>query len=171
LVRQATVGMSATPSGGVWSSIGVASSSGGRESASEQALRRAHCSLAMTRRGARERGIAAVAKVSRSCVTPRKGICAMRKASWLVAAALLASSVVVAAPSSAQVQFGIGPNGPNVQIGPDDNRRHERPYMERRRYRDDDRLTTGTVGGCRTMVIREEDEDGDIVTRRVRRCR
>ena len=95
----------------------------------------------------------------------------VRKASWLVAAALLSSSVFVATPSSAQVQFGIGPNGPNVQIGPDDNRRYERPYMERRRYRDDDRLTTGTVGGCRTMVIREEDEDGDIVTRRVRRCR
>jgi hypothetical protein len=95
----------------------------------------------------------------------------MKKASWLIAAALIGSSVVVAPPSSAQVQFGIGPNGPNVQIGPGQNRRYERGYIERRRYRDDDRLTTGTVGGCRTAVIREEDENGDIVTRRVRRCR
>jgi hypothetical protein len=95
----------------------------------------------------------------------------MKKASWLIAAALIGSSVVVATPSSAQVQFGIGPNGPNVQIGPDQNRRYERGYIERRRYRDDDRLTTGTVGGCRTVVIREEDEDGNIVSRRVRRCR
>ena len=65
-----------------------------------------------------------------------------------------------------QVQFSIGPRG---QMGSDDNRRYERRYIERRSY--GDRLTTGTVGGCRTVVIREEDQDGDIVNRRVRCCR
>lgn len=89
----------------------------------------------------------------------------MKATPWLLAA----SCIVSAAPSSAQVQFGIGPDGPNIQVGPDADRRYER-RIERRRY-DDDRATTGSIERCRTVVIREEDEFGDDVTRRVRRCR
>jgi hypothetical protein len=92
----------------------------------------------------------------------------MKKATLLVAAALTGLSALAATPSSAQVQFGIGPNGPNIQVGPDRDR-NERRYIERRRYDDD--LTTGSVERCRTIITREEDENGDEVTRRVRRCR
>jgi hypothetical protein len=94
----------------------------------------------------------------------------MKKATWLMAAALLGSTVVVSTPSSAQVQFGIGPDGPSVRVGPDRDR-YERRYIERRRVYDEDRLSTGSIDRCRTVVIREEQDDGDIVTRRIRRCR
>jgi|1185.fasta_scaffold230116_1 hypothetical protein len=94
----------------------------------------------------------------------------MKKATWLLSAMLIGSSFVVASPSSAQVQMGIGPDGPRVRVGPDADRRYEHRYIEHRRF-DDDRLTTGSVGRCRTVTIREEDEDGDMVTRRIRRCR
>lgn len=94
----------------------------------------------------------------------------MKKSAWLLAAALIGSSVVVSTPSLAQVQFGIGPDGPSVRVGPDDDR-YERRYIERRRVYDRDDLSTGSVERCRTVTIREEEPDGDIVTRRVRRCR
>jgi hypothetical protein len=94
----------------------------------------------------------------------------MKKATWLLAAALLGSGIVVSTPSSAQVQFGIGPDGPSVRVGPDNNR-YERRYIERRRVYDRDDLSTGSIDRCRTVVIREEEPNGDIVTRRVRRCR
>ena len=89
----------------------------------------------------------------------------MKKSAWLLAAALIGSSVLVSTPSSAQVQFGIGPDGPSVRVGPDNDR------YERRRVYDRDDLSTGSIERCRTVVIREEEPDGDIVTRRVRRCR
>jgi hypothetical protein len=94
----------------------------------------------------------------------------MKKIAWLFAATLTSLGPVVATPSSAQVQFDVGPEGPSVRVGPDD-RRYERRYIERRRSYDDDRLSTGSVGRCRTVIVREEGEDGDTVTRRVRRCR
>jgi hypothetical protein len=94
----------------------------------------------------------------------------MKKSAWLLAAALIGSSVVVSTPSFAQVQFGIGPDGPTVRVGPDRDR-YERRYIERRRVYDRDDLSTGSIERCRTVVIREEEPDGDIVTRRIRRCR
>ena len=94
----------------------------------------------------------------------------MKKATWLLAATLIGSGIVVSTPSSAQVQFGIGPDGPSVRVGPD-NDRYERRYIERRRVYDRDDLSTGSIDRCRTVVIREEEPNGDIVTRRVRRCR
>jgi hypothetical protein len=94
----------------------------------------------------------------------------MKKVTWLLTATLIGAGIVASTPSSAQVQFGIGPEGPSVRVGPDE-RRYERRYIERRRVYDEDDLATGSVNRCRTVVIREEDEDGDIVTRRVRRCR
>ena len=51
------------------------------------------------------------------------------------------------------------------------NDRYERRYIERRRVYDRDDLSTGSIDRCRTVVIREEEPNGDIVTRRVRRCR
>ncbi|MCB8819006.1 hypothetical protein [Microvirga rosea] len=92
----------------------------------------------------------------------------MRKAIWIAAVALIGASAV-ATPSSAQVQLGISPDGPSIRVGPDEHR-HERRYIERRRVYDEDRLSTGSVRGCRTVVIREENDAGDTVTRRIRRC-
>jgi hypothetical protein len=94
----------------------------------------------------------------------------MKSIAWLTAAALIGLGSVAATPASAQVEFGVGPDGPRVRVGPDADR-YERRYIERRRVYDDDRLTTGSTRRCRTVVIREEDDDGDIITRRVRRCR
>lgn len=94
----------------------------------------------------------------------------MKKSTWLLAVALLGSTIAASTPSSAQVQFGIGPDGPSVRVGPERDR-YERRYIERRRVYDDDRLSTGSIDRCRTVVIREEQADGDIVTRRTRRCR
>ena len=94
----------------------------------------------------------------------------MKRVSWLLAATFVGLGSVASTSSSAQVQFGVGPDGPSVRIGPNEDR-YERRYIERRRVYDDDRLSTGSVSRCRTVVIREEDDDGDIVTRRVRRCR
>jgi hypothetical protein len=93
----------------------------------------------------------------------------MKRLAWLTVATMIGSGVFVASPASAQVQFGIGPEGPNVRVGPDDDRVIERRRIERRGY--DDRFGTGSTGRCRTVTIREEDDNGDIVTRRVRRCR
>jgi len=95
----------------------------------------------------------------------------MKKLTLLMAATFFASGMIGATPSSAQVQLEIGPRGPSVRVGPDDDRRYERRYRERRRVYDEDRLSTGSVNRCRTVIVREEDEYGDIVTRRVRRCR
>lgn len=70
--------------------------------------------------------------------------------------------------SAAQAQsVTIGPGG--FEYGP-----RER-IIERRRGWDEDR--TGTVverryrdRGCRLITIQRENEDGDLVTRRIRRC-
>jgi len=94
----------------------------------------------------------------------------MKKKSWLLTSAFIGLSSIASVPSSAQVQFGVGPHGPSVRIGPDEHR-YERRYIERRRVYDEDDLSTGSISRCRTVVIREEDEDGDLVTRRIRRCR
>ena len=91
-----------------------------------------------------------------------------------LAAAVIGSGVFIATPSSAQVQFGIGPNGPRVRIGPDDDRVVERRIV-RRHYVGDhyvgDRVVTGSVRRCRTVSVQEEDEFGDTIVRRHRRCR
>ncbi|WP_457094318.1 hypothetical protein [Microvirga sp. P5_D2] len=94
----------------------------------------------------------------------------MKKATWLLSATLIGVGIVSATPSSAQVQFGIGPDGPSVRVGPNEDR-YERRYIERRRSYDRDDLSTGSIDRCRTVVIREEDDNGDTITRRVRRCR
>ena len=84
--------------------------------------------------------------------------------------AFVGAGFAASTPSSAQVQFGIGPDGPSVRVGPNEDG-YERRYIERRRVYDRDDLSTGSVDRCRTVVIREEDDNGDTITRRVRRCR
>jgi len=94
----------------------------------------------------------------------------MRNFAWL-AGALIGSVVFVTTPSIAQVQFGIGPNGPNVRIGPDNDRVIERRRVERRYFADDGSMVTGSTRRCRTVTVREENEFGDTEVRRERRCR
>ena len=102
----------------------------------------------------------------------------MRNVVWLAAVAAIGSSTLLSDTASAQVRFGIGPEGPSVSVGRDDDRwdrRRDRRYIERRVVRrnfvDDDRLVTGSTRRCRVVTIREEDDDGfGTVTRRIRRC-
>jgi thiamine monophosphate synthase len=78
----------------------------------------------------------------------------------------LAAGVTLSAGAAYAQSIHIGPDG--VQLR--DRDRYE--YRSNRRGYDDDDMTTGAIRrGCRTVVIREQDEYGDEVTRRVRRCR
>ena len=103
----------------------------------------------------------------------------MRKAFLITAATVMGGMMLAAAPSQAQprVEFGIGPNGPTVDIDRRDHDRWDRRDRDRwrhhRRYsRDyDDDMTTGSIDRCRTVVIHERQADGDRVTKRIRRCR
>ena len=92
----------------------------------------------------------------------------MKNFAWL-AAAVVGSGVLMTTPSIAQVQFGLGPNGPSVRIGPDQDRVVQRRIV-RRHFVDGDRITTGSTRRCKTVTIREENEFGDAVVRRHRRC-
>jgi hypothetical protein len=61
-------------------------------------------------------------------------------------------------PALAQdVGVSVGPDG--LSIGRTDRYRHRYDY---------DR--TGSIG-CRTVTIRERNEDGDMITKRIERCR
>ena len=88
----------------------------------------------------------------------------------LLSALVVGSGLFAATPSSAQVQLGIGPNGPSVRIGRDDDRVIERRRIMRRHYMDDGPLVTGSTQRCRTVTIREENDFGDTVVRRRRTC-
>jgi hypothetical protein len=87
----------------------------------------------------------------------------------LIAGVLL----IVAAPAVAQVGIEVGPRGVGVEVDRDRDRdyRRDRRYEERREYRryDGDRYSRGER--CRTEVIRTRRPDGDVVIRRIRRCR
>jgi hypothetical protein len=97
----------------------------------------------------------------------------------LIGAALF-SALMIAPPSVAQVQFGIGPDGrPNVQIGPsqeeiDRERRREFREQRRREWRERggprEVIVREQGTSCRTVTIEDEDESGDIVVRRRRIC-
>ena len=94
--------------------------------------------------------------------------------------ATLISGLLIATPSVAQVQFGIGPDGrPNVQIGPS---QEEIERERRREWREQRRRDWRESGGrrelmereqgtsCRNITVEDEDENGDIVVRRRRVC-
>jgi hypothetical protein len=105
----------------------------------------------------------------------------------LLAAAIMGSSVFIAAPSVAQpqIQFGIGPDG-RPQIGvrdPEQERYERREYWRQRREAERARAYEegrrdawraqryrAYGGNCRNITIREEDDWGRTVTRRIRRC-
>jgi hypothetical protein len=90
----------------------------------------------------------------------------------LIAAASSLGLGVLTAPSSAQVRFDVGPGGPSVRVGPSHEERWERRRdFERRRFIRDDRMTTGSIAGCRTIIVREQNDFGDTVTKRIQRCR
>lgn len=94
--------------------------------------------------------------------------------------AALFSALMIATPSVAQVQFGIGPDGrPNVQIGPsqeeiDRERRREFREQRRREWRERggprEVIVREQGTSCRTVTTEDEDESGDIVVRRRRIC-
>lgn len=104
----------------------------------------------------------------------------MKKFVLLAAVSLVGSGMFLSTPSLAQVQFGIGPNGPSVRVGPDEDRYdrrdrwRERRAMERSRAYEEgrrDAYRDNRYGDrCRTVTIEEEDEWGRNVVRRVRRC-
>jgi hypothetical protein len=108
----------------------------------------------------------------------------MRKIVCLAAAAI-GASLLAASPSLAQptFQFGIGPDGrPQVGVRDPEQERYERRERWRER-REEDRTRAYEAGRrdalrderryesrCRNIIIREENEWGRTVERRVRRC-
>ena len=88
----------------------------------------------------------------------------------------LALALVGATGASAQgIEFRAGPGG--VAVGPE---RDRTTVIERRRSWDDgdrvevrrgrrDVITTGNTN-CRTITVRKEDDDGNRVTKRIRKC-
>jgi hypothetical protein len=67
--------------------------------------------------------------------------------------------------TAAPAQVTVGPGGVTIGGG------HDREW----RRRNWDRDTTGTIiehrgSRCRTITVRKENEDGDMVTKRIRRC-
>lgn len=109
----------------------------------------------------------------------------MRKVAFL-AAAVIGSSLLAAAPSVAQpqLQFGIGPDG-RPQVGVRDPQQEERERRERwrerrdaerayeagrRDARRDERRYGVDEERCRNVTIEEQDRRGRTITRRVQRC-
>jgi hypothetical protein len=81
-------------------------------------------------------------------------------------AALACLSVAPASitPAAAQVSIGMGNEGPNVRVGPDDRRGSARAQDRGRHYgrsnRDD----------CREVTVRTRNADGSRSVRTTRRC-
>jgi hypothetical protein len=104
----------------------------------------------------------------------------MKRIVSLAAVSLFGSCMFIATPSLAQVEFGIGPAGPSVRVGPDedryDRREHwrERRAMERAQAYEEGRRASWRDSRygerCRTVMIEEEDQWGRTVVRRARRC-
>jgi Ni/Co efflux regulator RcnB len=83
----------------------------------------------------------------------------------LVFAALAAAALGSTAASAQGVQ--IGPGGVRVDPGYDrrDNDRDERRWDHERRWREGRH-----GGGCRTIIVKKEDDFGRRVTKRIERC-
>ncbi len=110
----------------------------------------------------------------------------MRKIAFL-AAAVIGSSLLAAAPSIAQpqIQFGIGPDG-RPQVGVRDPQQEERERWRqrqeaerayeqgrrdaRRDERRDERRYGAYGDNCRNITIEEQDRPGRTITRQIRRC-
>jgi len=114
----------------------------------------------------------------------------MQKSLLLAIPILGAAFLAAPSVSQAQVQFGIDRNGrPEIGIGdPDRDRYDRREYWRQRREEDRSRAyeegrreawrdgryrrygDDGYGDRCRTVIIREENEWGRMITRRIRRC-
>jgi len=103
----------------------------------------------------------------------------------LLIAATIGSTLFGSASSMAQpqIQFGIGPDG-RPQVGVTDPARERAERREYWRERSDAERTRAYEAGrqdamreqraygghCRNVTIREDDDMGNTVTRRIRRC-
>ena len=77
-------------------------------------------------------------------------------------ALILASAVLAATAGVSYAQeFSIGPGGVRIE-------RH-RDWREGHRW-DRDYETGSVRRGCRTITVERRNDDGDLVTRRIRRC-
>ncbi|WP_262271227.1 MULTISPECIES: hypothetical protein [Microvirga] len=105
----------------------------------------------------------------------------------LLSALAMGASLWSASPSLAQpqIQFGIGPDGrPQVGVRDPEQERYERRERWRERREEDrarayeagrrdamrDERRYGYESRCRNIIIREENEWGRTIERRVRRC-
>jgi hypothetical protein len=98
----------------------------------------------------------------------------MKRLILMAAPTLLGVGIILAQPASAQVRFGIGPEGPEISVGRDRDaweRRRIRRELRSGRYYYGDPMVTGSTRRCRLVTIRDEDEYGDVTVRRIRRCR
>jgi hypothetical protein len=95
----------------------------------------------------------------------------MKKLGFVIAMTMLGAT----AASAQGIQLQLGPDRDR---GWDDNRREERVITRERGDRDFDRdrgrrgrdvLSTGSTG-CRTTIVKREDDRGRMVTRRIREC-
>ncbi|PSC03405.1 hypothetical protein SLNSH_19255 [Alsobacter soli] len=76
-------------------------------------------------------------------------------------AIILASAVLAASAGVSFAQdFSIGPGGVRIE------RHGDRDWREHRRWG----YETGSVSGCRTITVQRRNEDGDLITKRIRRC-
>jgi hypothetical protein len=79
----------------------------------------------------------------------------------LLTLALTASATVASAQG---IEFRVGPGAERERTILRERRPVDEEVVVRRRQRD----VTGST--CRTVTIREEDDDGNRVTRRIRKC-
>lgn len=88
-----------------------------------------------------------------------------------LAFALAAATILGASAVSAQT-IDLGPGGPSVDMRSDRARERDfRREQDRREMRRDRDISTGSVGRCREVTIRERDEYGNVETRRRQDCR
>jgi hypothetical protein len=81
--------------------------------------------------------------------------------------ALAASTLLGVTAVSAQ-NIELGPNGPSIDLRND--RQRERDYRREREERELRRADRYERRGCRTVTVREEDDDGRTVIRKRREC-
>jgi hypothetical protein len=104
----------------------------------------------------------------------------MLKASTL---ALIAATIIGSSAVQAQT-IQLGPSGPAVDLRSERQRDRDMQREEMRREREMDRrradrelnrrdrdMSTGSTSRCRTITVRERDDNGRMVSRRTEECR
>ena len=96
------------------------------------------------------------------------------------ATALAFAAAAIIGTTGVQAQtVDIGPGGPSIDLRSSRQRDRDFQRDEVRRDRDYDRrssrgdrdVSTGSVGRCREVTVRERDDEGRTVTRQTRDCR